>query len=149
MIVNFSQKSCAIEGNILKLSESQEIWNKLNKNYDLDDLLEHENFPPPNSISSSNKSEKEIIEIRNHLLATYFIYNTSLKSNQKINIDGIKKVHRIMLKDTLMENFCPWGDRNNMQQAGKFRTFILQSYGDNLTVYPVSSSLFFFLLICY
>ncbi|GBB89496.1 hypothetical protein RclHR1_01620008 [Rhizophagus clarus] len=103
MIVNFSQKSCAIEGNTLELSESQEIWDRL-RNYDLDALLIHEKFPLPSSISSSDKPEEEIIEIRNQLLATYFIYN---KSNKEINIEGIKKTHRITLKDTLMENFCP------------------------------------------
>ncbi|CAB4410028.1 unnamed protein product [Rhizophagus irregularis] len=136
MIVNFSHRSCAIEANTLELSESQEIWDRLNKSYNLNNLLKNEKFPPPSSISSSDKSEKEIIEVRNHLLATYFIYNTMHKLNQEINIDGIKKVHRIMLKDTPMENFCPWYNRKNMQQAGKFRTFVVQSYGDPFTVYP-------------
>ncbi|GES87230.1 Fic family protein [Rhizophagus clarus] len=82
MIVNFSQKSCAIEGNTLELSESQEIWDRL-RNYDLDALLIHEKFPLPSSISSSDKPEEEIIEI-----------------------------------------------------PGKFRTMVMQSYGDHLTVYP-------------
>ncbi|PKC08816.1 hypothetical protein RhiirA5_476186 [Rhizophagus irregularis] len=100
MIVNFSHRSCAIEANTLELSESQEIWDRLNKSYNLNNLLKNEKFPPPSSISSSDKSEKEIIE------------------------------------DTPMENFCPWYNRKNMQQAGKFRTFVVQSYGDPFTVYP-------------
>ncbi|PKY45520.1 hypothetical protein RhiirA4_516994 [Rhizophagus irregularis] len=100
MIVNFSHRSCAIEANTLELSESQEIWDRLNKSYNLNNLIKNEKFPPPSSISSSDKSEKEIIE------------------------------------DTPMENFCPWYNRKNMQQAGKFRTFVVQSYGDPFTVYP-------------
>ncbi|RGB27100.1 fido domain-containing protein [Rhizophagus diaphanus] len=136
MIVNFSHRSCAIESNTLELSESQEIWDRLNKSYNLNNLLKNEKFSPPSTISSSDKSEKEIIEVRNHLLATYFIYNTTHKLNQEINIDGIKKVHRIMLEDTPMEKFCPYHNRKNMQQAGKFRTFVVQSYGEPFTVYP-------------
>ncbi|CAB4377143.1 unnamed protein product [Rhizophagus irregularis] len=87
MIVNFSHKSCAIEANTLELSESQEIWDRLNKSYNLNNLLKNEKFPPPSSISSSDKSEKRLL-------------------------------------------------RKNMQQAGKFRTFVVQSYGDPFTVYP-------------
>ncbi|CAB5382143.1 unnamed protein product [Rhizophagus irregularis] len=114
MIVNFSHRSCAIEANTLELSESQEIWDRLNKSYNLNNLLKNEKFPPPSSISSSDKSEKEIIEVRNHLLATSSHYAKGY-SNGK---------------------FCPWYNRKNMQQAGKFRTFVVQSYGDPFTVYP-------------
>ncbi len=133
MIVGFSQQSCALEGNTIGIVESQEIWDKMSKNYNLDDLLKHEEtqFPTPSSLS--RKSEIEVIEIRNHLLVTYFLYNHLLKS--EINIEDIKKVHRFMIKDTPQEKFDAWG---KIQQAGEFRTISVRALGYHLTVYPVS-----------
>ncbi|CAB4410393.1 unnamed protein product [Rhizophagus irregularis] len=87
MIVNFSHRSCAIEANTLELSESQEIWDRLNKSYNLNNLLKNEKFPP-----------------------------------QVLFLLLINPKKRLL--------------RKNMQQAGKFRTFVVQSYGDPFTVYP-------------
>ncbi|CAG8697890.1 7079_t:CDS:2, partial [Ambispora gerdemannii] len=114
---------------------SQTIWEKMNQDYNIDDLLEHEEtqFPAPESLSDKPESEIEIIEIRNHLLATYFLYNTLFKLKQEINLDDIKKIHRILLRDTPQEEFSVWG---NIQKAGKFRTVSMQAMGYHLTIYP-------------
>ena len=64
MIVSFSHQSCAIEGNSLGSAESQIIWEKMNQDYNIDDL------------------QREVVEIRNHLLTTHYLYNTLLKSEQ-------------------------------------------------------------------
>lgn len=140
MIVSFSHQSCTIEGNSLGITESQTIWERMNQDYNIDDFLEHEEaqFPAPEFLFDKFESEIEIIEIRNHLLATYFLYNTLLKSKQEINIDYISKIHRILLRDTPQEKFNTWG---SIQQAGKFRTVSMQARGYHLTIYPVCSSL--------
>ena len=120
MIVSFSHQSCAIEGNSLGSAESQIIWEKMNQDYNIDDL------------------QREVVEIRNHLLTTHYLYNTLLKSEQEMNVDDIKKIHRTLLKDTPQERVNLWG---NIQQAGMFRTVSMQAAGYHLTVYPVSFSL--------
>jgi hypothetical protein len=137
MIVDFSQQSCAIEGNTLGTSESLEIWDILNRNHNINNLLEYEKLPPLSSFAFSDESENEIIEIRNHLLATYFVFNRLPKlKQQEISIDKIKKIHRIMLKDI-----------NNIHKAGEFRTAPVRSFGYNLTVYPVSFNLLILFLL--
>ncbi|RHZ54283.1 hypothetical protein Glove_428g124 [Diversispora epigaea] len=135
MIVSFSHQSCAIEGNSLGSAESQSIWEKINQDYNIDDLLEPEEtqFPAPESLSDKSENEIEVIEIRNHLLATYYLYNTLFKSKQEINLDDIKKIHRILLRDTPEEKFNVWG---RIQKAGKYRTVSMQARGYHLTVYP-------------
>ncbi|RHZ63489.1 hypothetical protein Glove_329g65 [Diversispora epigaea] len=136
MIVSFSHQSCVMEGNSLGIEESQTIWERMNQDYNIDDLLEKEGaqFPTPESLFDKPESEIDIIEIRNHLLSTYFIFNNTLfKSKPEIDIDNIKKIHRIILRDTPQEKFNVWG---NIQRAGKFRTVSMQSMGYHLTVYP-------------
>ena len=139
MIVPFSHQSCIIEGNSLGSAESQIIWEKMNQDYNIDDLQHEEaQLPEPKSLLDKPGKETEVVEIRNHLLATYYLYNTLLKSEQEINIDNIKKIHRILLKDTPQERVDAW---SKIQHAGMFRTVSMQAAGYHLTVYPVSFSL--------
>ncbi|CAG8456868.1 3427_t:CDS:2 [Diversispora eburnea] len=136
MIVSFSHQSCAIEGNSLGIEESQTIWERMNQDYNIDDLLKNEGaqFPIPESLLDKPESEIDIIEIRNHLLSTYFLFNnTELKSKTEINIDNIKKIHCILLRDIPQANFSVWG---KIQKAGKFRTVSMQAMGYHLTIYP-------------
>ncbi|RIB21891.1 fido domain-containing protein [Gigaspora rosea] len=134
MIVNFSHQSCSIEGNSLGSAESLIIWEKMNQDYNIDDL-QHEDaqLPEPKSLLDKAGKEIEVVEVRNHFLATHYIYNTLLKSEQEINIDNIRKIHRILLKDTPQERIDVWG---KIQQAGMFRTVSMQAVGYHLTVYP-------------
>ncbi|CAG8772063.1 30888_t:CDS:2 [Gigaspora margarita] len=134
MIVNFSHQSCIIKGNSLGSAESQIIWEKMNQDYNIDDL-QHEDaqLPEPKSLLDKAGKEIEIVEIRNHLLATHYLYYTLLKSEQEINIDNIKKIHRTLLKDTPQERINVWG---KIQKAGMFRTVSMQAVGYHLTVYP-------------
>nr|CAG8511433.1 6970_t:CDS:2 [Entrophospora candida] len=134
MIVSFSHQSCVIEGNSLGNAESQIIWEKMNKDYNIDNLQHEEaQLPEPKSLLDKPGKEIEVVEIRNHLIATHYLYNTLLKSEQEINIDNIKKIHCILLKDTLQERVNVWG---KIQQAGMFRTVSMQAVGYHLTVYP-------------
>ncbi|CAG8644977.1 4124_t:CDS:2, partial [Paraglomus brasilianum] len=134
MIVSFSHQSCVIEGNSLGSAESQIIWEKMNQDYNIDDLQrEGAQLPEPKSLLDKPGKEIEVVEIRNHLLATHYLYNTLLKSEQEINIDNIKKIHHTLLKDTPQERVNAWG---KIQQAGMFRTMPMQAVGYHLTVYP-------------
>src|ERR1044071_7427121 len=53
MTVRFTQQSCAIEGNTLGLSDTQNIWDSLVRDYNLDDFLKDSEapFPVPSSLS--------------------------------------------------------------------------------------------------
>ncbi|CAJ0627401.1 2350_t:CDS:2 [Entrophospora sp. SA101] len=134
MIVSFSHQSCVIEGNSLGSAESQIIWEKMSQDYNIDDLQrEGAQLPEPKSLIDKPGKEIEVVEIRNHLLATHYLYNTLLKSEQEINIDNIKKIHRTLLKDTPQERVNVWG---KIQHAGMFRTMPMQAVGYHLTVYP-------------
>ncbi|RIA79679.1 fido domain-containing protein [Glomus cerebriforme] len=134
MIVNFSHQSCIIEGNSLGIAESQIIWEKINQNYNINDLQHEEvQLPKPKSLLDKPGKEIEVIEIRNHLLITHYLYNIMLKSEQKININNIKKIHYIILKNTPQERVNVWG---KIQQAGMFRTVSMQAVGYPLTIYP-------------
>jgi len=109
----------------------------MNQDYNIDD--EEAQLPEPKSLLDKPGKEIEVVEIRNHLLATHYLYNTLLlKSEQEMNVDDIKKIHRTLLKDTPQERVNLWG---NIQQAGMFRTVSMQAAGYHLTVYPVSFSL--------
>ncbi|CAG8624127.1 30068_t:CDS:2 [Gigaspora margarita] len=121
LTVDFAQHSCAIEGNTLKLAETQKVWNTLKKNFSLNDFLKNIDTPLPAPSSLSDKPENEVIEVRNHLLATYFLYNTFYESGHEIDLDGIKTVHRIMLKDTSLERI----------------EFEVEARGSIYTVYPL------------
>ncbi|CAG8624024.1 3143_t:CDS:2, partial [Paraglomus occultum] len=141
MIVSFTQHSCAMEGNTLGLRETQRVWNSLNKNCNLGDFLKNQEMmlPAPNILS--DKPEDEVIEIRNHLLATYFLYNNLYKCEHEIDLDSIKKVHRILLKDTPMEVIeleeDEAHDRSLYQHAGEFRKVEVEARGSVYTVYPL------------
>ncbi|CAG8478881.1 19908_t:CDS:2, partial [Gigaspora rosea] len=134
LTVGFAQHSCAIEGNTLELGEAQKIWNMLKKNFSLNDFLKNIDMPLPAPSSLSDKLENEVIEVRNHLLATYFLYNTFYESEHEIDLDGIKIIHRIMLKDTLLERIELDED---YQHAGEFRKIEVEAYGSIYTVYPL------------
>ena len=139
MIVSFSHQSCVIEGNSLGSEESQIIWEKMSQDYSIDDLQrEGAQLPEPKSLLDKPGKEIDVVEMRNHLLTTHYLYNTLLKSEQEMNVDDIKKIHRTLLKDTPQERVNLWG---NIQQAGMFRTVSVQAAGYHLTVYPVSFSL--------
>jgi hypothetical protein len=84
MIVNFSHQSCTIKENSLGSAESQIIWEKMNQDYNIDDLQHDEaQLPEPKSLLDKPGKEIEVVEIRNHLLATHYLYNTLLNSEQK------------------------------------------------------------------
>ena len=106
----------------------------MNQDYNIDD--EEAQLPEPKSLLDKPGKEIEVVEIRNHLLTTHYLYNTLLKSEQEMNVDNIKKIHRILLKDTPQERVD-----GKIQQAGMFRTVSVQAAGYHLTVYPVSFSL--------
>ena len=128
MIVSFSHQSCAIEGNSLGSAESQIIWEKMNQDYNIDDLQrEGAQLPEPKSLLDKPGKEIKVVEIRNHLLATHYLYNILLlKSEQKINMDNIKKIHCTLLEDTLHERISALG---RIQQVGMFRTVSVQALG--------------------
>ncbi|CAG8512843.1 17404_t:CDS:2, partial [Racocetra fulgida] len=95
------------------------------------------NTPLPAPSSLSDKPENEVIEVRNHLLATYFLYNTFYELEHEIDLDGIKTVHRIMLKDTSLERI-EFGE--DFQRAGEFRKTEVEARGSIYTVYPSQNS---------
>ncbi|CAG8437533.1 7141_t:CDS:10 [Diversispora eburnea] len=68
-------------------------------------------IPLPVPSFLSDKIENEVIEIRNHLLATYFLYNTFYELEREIDFEDIKKIHRILLKDTQIKRAELKGDR--------------------------------------
>ncbi len=94
-------------------------------------------FPAPKSLS--DKPENEVKEIRNYLLATCFI-NDLVKLEHKINLDDIKDIHNIMLRDILLESYGFKDD--DIQNVGEFRKAGVVAGNVHETVYPVSSSLF-------
>ncbi|CAG8524285.1 1957_t:CDS:2 [Paraglomus occultum] len=62
-------------------AESQIIWNN---NYSIADLQHEEaQLPEPKSLLDKPGKEIEVVEIRNHLIATHYIYNTLLSQNKK------------------------------------------------------------------
>ncbi|CAG8599479.1 1564_t:CDS:2 [Acaulospora morrowiae] len=141
LTVGFTQQSCAIEGNTLGLKETQKVWNSLNKNCNLSDFLKNQEMLLPAPSVLSDKPENEVIEIRNHLLATYFLYNISYKWKHEIDFDGIKKIHRILLKDTRvkivkLEEGQAY-DYSLHQHAGEFRKLEVEARGSVSTVYPL------------
>ncbi|CAG8515697.1 10378_t:CDS:2 [Cetraspora pellucida] len=69
---------------------SVDILKRLTKNFSLNDFLKNIDMPLPAPSSLSDKPENEVIEIRNHLLATYFLYNTFYELDHEINLDDIK-----------------------------------------------------------
>lgn len=143
MTVSFTQQSCAIEGNELDVVETQKIWDLLNKDYNLDDLLKNNEISLPAPCSLSSKSENDVIEIRNHLLVTYLLYNTLFKLRHEISLNDIKRIHYIILKDTLKDKYKL--EENKIQHAGEFRMVDVRAGGFHLTVYPVSYN--FFLMV--
>src|SRR4051812_25579714 len=79
MIVCFSHQSCVIEGNSLESAESQSIWERMNQDYNIADLQHEEaQLPDPKSLLNKPGKEIEVIEIRNHLLVTNYLYGTLL-----------------------------------------------------------------------
>jgi hypothetical protein len=129
-----------VEGNQLDQIDSQSIWDRLNNSndYNLSDIVDREELPVPKSLS--DKPDIQVIEIRNHLLATYYLYHVLLKSKWEINIDDIKKLHRIIMKDTPFEKIEMWG---RVQESGTYRCLPIRARGYPLTVYPVSLVYFF------
>lgn len=144
MNVSFTQQSCSLEGNLLDLAETRKIWNSLTELYDdLDELLKDDdlkNIPPPHLLSKTIVFKQNFIEIRNHLLATYLLYNKLYKLDREIDIGEIKRIHRILLKDTPKE-IVEIVD-HKIQRAGEFRSMQIEAHD----FHPVSSSLLF--LIC-
>ncbi|RGB23047.1 fido domain-containing protein [Rhizophagus diaphanus] len=130
---SFSHSSCAIEGNKLALVETQGIWKSLNKNCDLDRFLKNWEMPFPAPKSLSDKPENEVMEIRNHLLAIYFINNLA-KLEREINLDDIKDVHKIMLRDMPVGSYGFEDD--DIQNIGEFRKVGVVAGDVHETVYP-------------
>ncbi|RIB11166.1 fido domain-containing protein [Gigaspora rosea] len=128
---SFTHSSCAIEGNTLTIQDTQVIWEKLKKN-NLDILLEDRKLPLPGPRSLSDKPENEVFEIRNHLLATYLVSKFA-ELEREINLDDIKDINRVLLRDTPMEKF-EW--ENVINYAGKFRKIEVMASHIQLTVYP-------------
>ncbi|CAG8503505.1 4914_t:CDS:2 [Ambispora leptoticha] len=108
MSVIFSHQSCAMEGNSLGIEDSEKNSRRMNKDHNLDDLLEPEEIQLPDARSLSDKSENKVIKIRNHLLATYYLNNKLHNLEREVNIDEIKRVHYILLKDTPQEKISVW-----------------------------------------
>ncbi|CAG8440149.1 9542_t:CDS:2 [Ambispora gerdemannii] len=108
----------------------------MNEDYNFDDLLEPEKIQLPDARSLSDKPENEVIEIRNHLLVTYYLNNKLLNLEREVSIDEIKRVHCILLKDTPQEKISVWG---NIQEAGKFRTVSMQAPETDQKDYVVDS----------
>ena len=115
----------------------QKVWNLLKKNFSLRDFIKNIDIPLPAPSSLSDKPEHEVIEVRNQLLATYFLYNTFYETEHEIGLDDIKMINRIILKDTPMERI-EWDE--DYQYAGEFRKMEIEAYGSIYTVYPVSSN---------
>lgn len=159
MTASFTQQSCALEGNKLGIIDTQKIWNSLKKNYNFDNIMTNWNIPLPAPSSLSDKEENEVIEIRNHLIATYYLYNTLYVTKKKIDFDEIKRIHQILLKGTPMENvqlndydFCEDKfQREFILHSGKFRKLSVDSCISNDVIHPVSFNYlsFFYLLIFY
>ncbi|KAF0512562.1 Fic-domain-containing protein [Gigaspora margarita] len=63
LTVDFAQHSCAIEGNTLKLAETQKVWNTLKKNFSLNDFLKNIDTPLPAPSSLFDKPENKVIEL--------------------------------------------------------------------------------------
>ena len=145
MTVSFSQQSCAIEENTIGLVETQKIWNSLGRNYDLDNFLKDPETPLPAPSSLSDEPENKVIEIRNHLLATHFLYSTLYNITHEIDLSHIKRLQRILLKDIPVEledgKFHDNKDELN-QYAGDFRKLEVEARGLMCTVYPVSCYFF-------
>jgi hypothetical protein len=93
MAVSFTQNSCSIEG--IMLADTEEIWNLLRKNYNLDDWRNVEQpLPTPDLLL---EKPENVIEIRNHLLATHSFCNMLHELEHEIGLDDVKELHRIML----------------------------------------------------
>ncbi|CAB4437585.1 unnamed protein product [Rhizophagus irregularis] len=144
MTASFTQQSCALEGNKLGIIDTQKIWNSLKKNYNFDNIMTNWNIPLPAPSSLSDKEENEVIEIRNHLIATYYLYNTLYVTKKKIDFDEIKRIHQILLKGTPMENvqlndydFCEDKfQREFILHSGKFRKLSVDSCISNDVIHP-------------
>ncbi|GBC06512.1 hypothetical protein RclHR1_00690002 [Rhizophagus clarus] len=144
MTVSFTQQSCALEGNTLGIIDTQKIWNSLREKYILENIVQNWNMPLPEPSSLSDKEENEVIEIRNHLIATYYLYNALYGTKKDIDFDDIKKIHRILLKNTPMENaqlndddfFDNRFQREFMPRIGKFRKLDVDSRVSDYTVHP-------------
>ncbi|CAG8688805.1 3349_t:CDS:2, partial [Gigaspora rosea] len=128
---SFTHSSCAIEGTTLAIQDTRAIWEKLKKN-NLDILLEDRKLSLPGPRSLSDKPENEVIEIRNHLLATYLVSKLA-ELEREISLDDIKDIHRVLLRDTPIEKF-EW--ENVINYAGKFRKIEVMASHAHLTVYP-------------
>ncbi|RGB24003.1 hypothetical protein C1646_773698 [Rhizophagus diaphanus] len=109
---SFSHSSCAIEGNKLPLVETREIWKLLNKNCDLDHFLKNWRMPFPAPKSLSDKPENE----------------------REINLDDIKDVHKIMLRDMPVGSYG--FEDNDIQNVGEFRKVGVMASDVYETVYP-------------
>lgn len=155
MTASFTQQSCALEGNKLGIIDTQKIWNSLKENYNFDNIMTNWNIPLPAPSSLSDKEENEVIEIRNHLIATYYLYNTLYLARSKIDFDEIKRIHRILLKGTPMENaqlddddFCEDKfQREFFPHIGKFRKLNVDSCISNGVIHPVSFNYLSFFFI--
>ncbi|CAG8454772.1 8323_t:CDS:2 [Scutellospora calospora] len=82
---------------------SVDILKGLTKNFSLNDFLKNIDTPLPALSSLSDKLENEVIKVQNHLLATYFLYNTFYKLDHEINLDEVP---------ALMERFIQFRDKN-------------------------------------
>ena len=102
------------------LLDTEKVWNSLVGNHNLDDFLKDPEapFPAPSSLLS-DKSEHEVIEIRNHLLATYFLYNTLYGLAHEIDLDHIRRLHHMILRDLPTEKVE--SDDGTFHDAGDFR----------------------------
>jgi hypothetical protein len=154
MTVGFTQQSCALEGNKLGIIDTQKIWDSLREKYNLENIVTNWNIPLPEPSSLSDKEVNEVIEIRNHLIATYYLYNTLYQMKKEIDFDDIKRIHRILLKDTSMDfqssddEFCDDSfQKEFIPRIGKFRKLNVDSRFSNDTLHPVSFNLLLFLSI--
>ncbi|RIB18231.1 fido domain-containing protein [Gigaspora rosea] len=83
--------------------------------------------------SLSDKPENEVLEIRNHLLATYLV-SKLVELEREINLDDIKDINRVLLRDMPMEKFA-W-EEDDINYAGEFRKIEVMASHAHLTVYP-------------
>jgi hypothetical protein len=137
MNVSFTQQCCSLEGNTLEIAEVREVWDSLEKKCNLDKLIEdpESKFPSPSSLSKSDKLN-EVIEVRNHLLATHLLYSNLYNLQHEIYIDEMNEIHRILLKDLPTEKIE--SKDGKIQHAGEFRLDDVRAHCFH-TIHPVSS----------
>jgi len=134
-----AHQNCLLEGNSLTTAESELIAANLLPRFsplDFNPTLVDQELPAAEVVLPGGKPEAKdhIVEVRNSIVAFEYIRKNLCTPGRRTSAEGLKLLHRLLMKDLPMEKFQAW---DQIQNAGDYRGVVMQARGMPLTIYPV------------